>query len=70
MACYNLDSNQQSDLHRDWINSYSLRTVDESLCPLSDKSESLGKMVGGDHSATTLPNGNLKIHLHRQMFTI
>lgn len=52
MACCNLDSNQQSDLHRGWIHSYSLRNVSESLCPLLDKSESLGKMVGGDHTAT------------------
>lgn len=70
MACCNLDSNQQSDLHRGWIHLYSLRNVSESLCPLLDKSESLGKMVGGDHTATTLLNVNLKIHLHRQMFTI
>lgn len=68
--CCNLDSNQQSNLHRGCINSYPLRNVYESLRPLLDKSESLGKMVGGDHMATTLLNVNLKIHLHRKMFKI
>lgn len=68
--CCNLDSNQQSNLHRGCINSYPLRNVYESLRPLLDKSESLGKMVGGDHMATNLLNVNLKIHLHRKMFKI
>ena len=38
--CCNLDSNQQSNLHRGCINSYPLRNVYESLRPLLDKSES------------------------------